>query len=209
MSRLSSFVRARTAAWSNASRQPGAYWAKRQDSIYLQYVYFLARVVGRDARSVIDVGSNGCAYLEWLDWIPRKVSLDLKNPYHSATVEGIRGDFLTTPIVGRFDLCLCLQVLEHIPEVEPFARKLLGLAPHLIVSVPHKWPAGRPDHIHDPVDAEKLHSWFGREPNFRILVQEPFKPKPRLVCYYDRDHPDRQIEESEVAGRRPARVLWA
>ena len=77
---------------TSAERQ--SYWDRRADSLYLQYVFFLARVVGRDAGSVIDVGSNDCPYLEWLDWIPRKVSVDIDAPYRSATVEAHKGDFL-------------------------------------------------------------------------------------------------------------------
>lgn len=113
-----------------------AYWERRADSLYLQYVFFLARVVGRNAQSVIDVGSNDCPYLEWLDWIPRKVSVDLDAPYSSPTVEGLKGDFLTLELDDGFDLGLCLQVLEHIPDVIAFAGKLMATAPHLIVSVP-------------------------------------------------------------------------
>lgn len=184
-----------------------AYWDRRADSLYLQYVLFLARVVGRDARSVIDVGSNDCPYLEWLDWIPRKLSVDLNAPYSSAAVEGRKGDFLDLEIRESFDLGLCLQVLEHIPDVAAFARKLLLTTPHLIVSVPYRWDPGEAEHIHDPVDEVKLAAWFGRKPNYRIVVREPFFRKRRMIAYFDRENPARRITKAEVHQRRSSPLI--
>lgn len=184
-----------------------AYWDRRADSLYLQYVFYLARVVGRDAGSVIDVGSNDCPYLEWLDWIPRKLSVDIEAPYSSATVEGRKGDFLAIEIGESFDLGLCLQVLEHIPDVAAFARKLLRTTPHLIVSVPYQWEAGEADHIHDPVDEVKLADWFGRKPNYRLVVREPFFKKRRMIAYFDRENPGRRISKDEVHQRRPSPLI--
>lgn len=183
------------------------YWDRRADSLYLQYVYFLARVVATEARSVIDVGSNGCPYVEWLDWIPRKLSVDLARPYVSPGVEGRTGDFLTLELGESFDLGLCLQVLEHVPEVTAFARKLLATTPHLIVSVPYRWEPGQEDHVHDPVDEAKLAAWFGRQPNYRLIVREPFFKKKRMIAYFDREHPTRKITKPEVHRRRPSVLL--
>ncbi len=191
----------------NASEERRSYWDRRADSLYLQYVYFLARVVGREALSVIDVGSNECPYIEWLDWIPRKLSVDIDAPYSSATVEGRRGEFLALEIGERFDLGLCLQVLEHVPDVSAFARKLLVTTPHLIVSVPYKWEAGHAEHVHDPVDEVKLDAWFGRKPNFRLVVREPFFRKRRMIAYFDRENPARRIGKAEVQQRRPSQLI--
>src|SRR6266480_269735 len=70
------------------------YWHYRSDSLYFQYVDFLVRVVGRDAQSILDVGSNSCPYLEWFNWIPYKLSIDINAPYHSWRVHGKKIDFL-------------------------------------------------------------------------------------------------------------------
>jgi hypothetical protein len=215
MSRLTSFLRTREVAFPSAARlvsqqrikgNDSAYWATRADAIYLQYVYYIARVVGRDAVSIADVGSNGCPYLEWYDWIPQKTSFDLRNPYRSATVKGIKGDFLAAEISKAFDLCLCLQVLEHIPDVEAFARKLLDTSKHLVVSVPYKWKQGKPNgHIHDPIDKIKLWSWFGRAPNYHVVVAEPVSGLERLVCFFDCKSPDRKLTRVDTRARRPSR----
>ena len=42
-------------------------------------------------------------------------------------------------------------------------------------------------HCQDPVDEAKLAGWFGREPNYRIVVEEPFRPNGhgrRLIAYF-------------------------
>lgn len=193
---------------SNNAAKLDPYWVNRMDAIYIQYAYFLARVVGREAQSVIDVGSKRCGYLEWLDWIPLKVSLDLRNPYKSSFVTGIKGDFLTVQLPQKFDLCLCLQVLEHVDDADRFAQRLLETSPHVIISVPYKWNAKWVDsHVHDPVDEEKIRKWFGRDPNYAYVVKEPFTKARRIVCYFDREDPNRVVTKEEIKLRRLYRPI--
>lgn len=190
--------------------QHDKYWLNRHDAIYIQYVDYMVRTIGKDAKSLIDVGSKKCGYMEWWEWIPRKVSIDLLNPYSSDKVLGIRGDFFTTPLAGPYDICLCLQVLEHIEDARSFAQKLLETAPQLIVSVPYKWKKGWVDfHPQDPVDEEKMFSWFDREPNWRWEVREPFARSSRIVCWYDREDPKRKIDNLGIKERlpKPERML--
>jgi predicted O-methyltransferase YrrM len=174
-------------AGSKPANLKPSYWETRKNFVYLQHISALVRFIGRHANSLIDVGTNGCPYLEWFDWIPRRVSVDRDNPYQSATVEGINADFLSLDFQEKFDLCLCLQVLEHIPEVVPFARRLLAISNKVLVSVPYLWPENSEEgHVHDPVDETKVASWFGRAPDFYMLsaeLQEHAKSR-RLICYY-------------------------
>jgi hypothetical protein len=165
--------------------QPDDYWRAREHMVYLREVRALVAAIGEHAISILDVGSNGCAYLDWFDWIPRRVSIDLINPYRSTAVESIEADFLTHPFQERFDVCLCLQVLEHVPDATAFARKLLTIASNVIISVPYLWSADKcPEHVHDPVDETKVAAWFGREPG-RLLVTEERKGRGRrLICCY-------------------------
>ena len=86
----------------------------------------------------------------------------------------------------RYDLAICLQVLEHVPQVEAFARKLFDISSSVLISVPYKWPKGNvKGHIHDPVDEAKLRSWTQRKPDYQIIVTEPFGAS-RLFAYYHR-----------------------
>jgi SAM-dependent methyltransferase len=181
----------------------GAYWNDRQDLIYYRYVDFILRCIAADAKSLLDVGTGNCPYPDWFDWIPGRTSIDLHNPYSSSTVRGIVGDIFTHKFAETFDVVTCLQVLEHVPDVHAFARRLLTLGTTLVVSVPNNWPKGRiEDHIHDPVDLGKLEQWFERKPNYVQAVREPFLETfgDRLICIYDRD-PNRRFDSRDRDGR--------
>jgi hypothetical protein len=56
--------------------------------------------------------------------------------------------------------------------------------------------------VHDPVDEAKLFSWFDRDPNYSYVVKEPFTKARRIVCYYDRDNPERVVSKDEIGLRR-------
>ena len=163
------------------------YWDRRKDILYYQIVRVLASKIGVDANSILDVGSSGCPYLDWFDWIPNKTSLDINTPYQSNDVTSYQTDFLTWDKDQHYDVVLCLQVLEHIEDAKAFAQKLLSVGEVLIVSVPYKWPANKSDeHIHDPVDREKMKSWFGRDPNYEYICTEILAPIDRLIQVYDK-----------------------
>ena len=59
----------------------GAYWRERSDMMYYKYLDYILRSVGKDAGGLIDVGSGSCPYLDWWDWIPERVSVDIRVPY--------------------------------------------------------------------------------------------------------------------------------
>jgi len=165
------------------------YWQSRRDAIYLQRVAKLVQSVGGSAISILDVGSNGCPYLDWFEWIPKRVSVDLQAPYSSPSVTSFKADFLAWKTDEQFDLCLCLQVLEHVPDAGAFARKLLASARHVIVSVPYLWSGSCKYHVHDPVDDAKVAAWFEREPDVSIVVTETptdnSKGVRRMICYFN------------------------
>lgn len=163
------------------------YWEKRQQMAYYKAVRKLCDELVPHPGTVLDVGSNGCPQLEWFPAARRRVSIDIQTPYVAAGVESKTADFVTYNPAERFDLVLCLQVLEHIPKPKPFARNLLAVAKELIVSVPYRWPEGHCEwHCQDPVDGRKLFDWFGREPNESILIDEHegWATDRRLICYY-------------------------
>ena len=139
------------------------YWNQRKDLPYYKRVLELAKKYVPDGYSVIDVGSHDCRYIEWFDWFKRRTVLDiLEHKVEIPGMEYVQTDFMKYRITG-FDLVLCLQVLEHIPDAEKFAKKLLETGNTVIASVPYKWdPKIEPEHVHDPVDEEKLLAWFGK-----------------------------------------------
>lgn len=170
------------------SKHERSYWFRRMELEYYQYVINIVSKLVADANSIIDVGSADTPILEYFKWLPERYALDKRNPYSSKNVTGIKADFLKYEAQKRFDIALCLQVLEHIPDVETFARKLFEIADHVIISVPYNWDAeSSKHHLHDPVDLEKLCNWTGRDPSYYVVVQESSSSKRRLICYY---HPE-------------------
>lgn len=185
----------------NANYASGGYWNDRLDMMYYRYVDFIVRTVGADAQRMIDIGTAQCPYLEWFDWIPFRVSFDLETPYRSDTVKGVKGNFLDHKFQKRFDILTCLQVMEHVPEPRKFARKLLQTADTVVVSVPYEWGAGVvPGHVNDPVSKKSLKEWFGRWPNYSVIVAEPFRSPKRLIAVFDKD-PKRAFGKRDAKAR--------
>lgn len=162
------------------------YWHRRQDFLYYQVVRILATKLAEGKESILDVGSHGSPYLEWFADVPHRTSLDLVEPYRAEGITSVVSDFLAWEPDRRYDVVLCLQVLEHVRDARSFARKLLKTGRIVIVSVPYRWPAGvSRNHVQDPVTTEKLLDWFGRRPDHTHLVVEPSTAKERLVCVFD------------------------
>ncbi len=162
------------------------YWEDRSSSLYLQAVKDIVSYVGRDADSIIDVGSNACPYLDWFDWIPNRTSLDLHRPYAAEGVMSVKANFLDWTPDKQYDVLTCLQVMEHVPPVEAFAKKVLEVAKIAVVSLPYKWdPKYNKTHIHDPVDEDKILSWFGRKPNAEFKIREVVSGAERIIHIYE------------------------
>jgi SAM-dependent methyltransferase len=164
------------------------YWHRRKNSVYLHYVDYITCALARTCKTILDVGSRHCQYLDWFPWFKERVFLDLDDPYVGPGVKSITADFLVWEPDHRFDVVLCLQVLEHVPKVEEFASKLLKVGRHVIVSVPYKWaPGSVTSHVHDPIDRDKFESWFPQKPDYFIVAIEPLSRKngKRIVAYFD------------------------
>lgn len=183
------------------------YWERRKNSIYLRFVDYIVSSVGANAASLIDIGSRDCAYFSWFPWIEERVSLDLKAPYVGDGVRSIVADFFAWQPDKRYDVALCLQVLEHIEDAATFSRKLVDLADHVIVSVPYKWrPGSVTTHVQDPIDINKFNSWFPIRPTYYSVVSEPFSRRNgrRIVAYFDTQEPEskRYMKARALARRR-------
>lgn len=168
-----------------ASTNPD-YWEGRKNYLYYQVVRVLATGISKDATAILDVGSSGCPYLEWFPDVPHRTSLDLRKPYEAEGIKSITSNYLKWEVDRHYDLVLCLQVLEHVPDAASFAKKLLASGRIVVASVPYKWKDGSvSSHVHDPVDEAKMLSWFGRQPNYSYVCQEVLSGARRLVCVYD------------------------
>jgi 2-polyprenyl-3-methyl-5-hydroxy-6-metoxy-1,4-benzoquinol methylase len=138
----------------------------------------------KNCNSIIDVGSGNTPILENF-MVKKKVSIDIRKPYVAEDVISIKKDFLQYNSDEKFDVCLCLQTLEHVKDVKEFSKKLLNISKILIISVPYKWKEGHCKyHINDPVDEDKLFSWFLKNPMYSEIVKEENKIK-RIINIYN------------------------
>lgn len=163
-----------------------SYWEARKNFLYYQVVRIIATGVADDAKSVLDVGSMGCPYLDWFPDAEHRTSLDLRKPYVADGIQSVTSNYFDWTPDRTYDLVLCLQVLEHVPSAGDFAQKLLASGKIVVASVPYRWSAGSvSSHKHDPVDEAKMRSWFGREPNYSYICAEVNTGARRLICVYD------------------------
>ena len=173
-------------AKSGTPHKANAYWEQRKDVLYYGEIRVLVSGLSKKAKSILDVGSAGCPYLDWFPHIPVKTSIDLKRPYVAPGVTSHTCDFLQWSPDQKYDIVTCLQVLEHIGDAKAFAQKLLQCGSIVVISVPYKWPAGKTaTHVQDPVDEEKVLSWFNRAPNYQRICTEIIAPVDRLIQVYD------------------------
>jgi hypothetical protein len=141
----------------------GHYWERRKHLLYYREVLRLAKRHCPAAHTVIDIGAKQNPFVLQLDWIAHKTRLDIEPAPALPGCLTIQADFMEYCIGEPVDLALCLQVLEHLENPGPFARKLLEVGRTVILSVPYRWPKGLvPSHRQDPVDEDQLRQWTGR-----------------------------------------------
>ncbi len=163
---------------------PRTYWEGRKDFRYFAEVTRMARAYAAAAETVLDVGPHQTTFVTQLSWIRHKTAIDLHNRPKMRGVQGIRGDFMEFEPPQRFDLVICLQVMEHLVEPAPFARKLLRDGHRVIVSVPYRWPKGQCKyHPQDPVDEDKIKAWMGRDWLEHAIVEDA--GMRRMVAVYE------------------------
>lgn len=166
------------------SKRSGGYWEGRRGFRYYTRVVELARHYAPDARTAIDVGPKDTPFLESIDWVPSKTAIDLRTLPVVRGANNLLGDFMEFHPKGPFDLVFCLQVLEHLADPGPFARKLIATGKLVIISVPYKWPKGSCRwHLQDPVDEAKLLGWTERPWLKTDVVQDG--SKQRLIAVFD------------------------
>lgn len=159
------------------------YWRRRVEDHYYSEVFRLAEEHAIAGGSVLDVGALEARMLTRLSKFRKRVALDRGKISPQEGVETIRANFFEWTPTERFDLVLCLQVLEHVPDAKTFAGRLFAAGRTVIISVPYRWPRGKcKGHVHDPVDEEKLRSWTGRDPTFQVVVKDKSE---RLIAVYE------------------------
>ncbi len=150
----------------------------RSDLAYYDHLYLLSAYFGGSAKSLLEVGCSDPPFARHLAWIPRRVCVA---PYFAsykktgggrsatlgrADIEEISADFMTWSLPReRFDLVVCSQVLEHVPEPRAFLQRLLQSGVVVIASVPFQWTddnaatAARTHHLQHFITAATIREW--------------------------------------------------
>lgn len=150
-------------------------WQDRQQMGYYVVVRAWLEALDKDFGeiSLLDVGCRDTPVATWGSY-DHRYSIDLLDRPALPKVKAYTGDFLQFTLPDRMTVITCLQVLEHLGEltIQPFCKKLLASAEHVIVSVPYLWPAGDElRHQQDPVSLDKLIGWMdGRRPYEHVIV---------------------------------------
>ncbi len=163
------------------------YETRRKDYNYYKKVNEIIKQMNKDpeVNSIIDVGGWKGAFLKSVN-IKEKTIIDLhKMGNISDDIIRISNNFLTYSFTKKYNIVICLQVLEHINDknVKKFAQKLFSISnKYVIITVPYKWKKGICKyHLQDPVDHDKLFKWTSRVPSNTFIVKDRL---PRLVAVY-------------------------
>lgn len=134
--------------------------------------------------SILDVGCWDSPVATWGDF-RRRYTVDTRD---RPELPGVTKMIATWPEVAAtlrdpVSVVTCLQVIEHILDVQPFVEALFAVADqYVVISVPYCWPAGMCRyHVHDPIDEAKL-AWMTRRKPWRTLLATE-KPARMLAIY--------------------------
>lgn len=175
----------------------------RENLIYYDSVYFLSVQFGAKAKSALEVGCATDPFSKYLSWIHTK---DCVAPYFatydsakgsgtidddhaaSSSVTQITADFMEWENQKMYDLVVCSQVLEHVPDPSSFTKKLISISSQAtIISVPYMWGActlcGHLTHL---INESMVLEWAKpHKPTYHAIIEE--KLGKRLVVVFLKD----------------------
>ena len=130
-----------------ASRNPTRRWLHAERRAWIEDA--LRRLAAAGARTAIEVGPGSGVYLPLMrDLFAEVTATDVEDAFleRARTVEGVRvlRDDVTRSALpaGSFDLVLCSEVIEHLPDPGPALaglRRLLVPGGTLVLSTPLRW----------------------------------------------------------------------
>lgn len=152
---------------ANTSRQKYRYY----DSLFYATLQF-----GADATSLIEVGCASDPFIKYFDWIDKRTCVapyyinyngggrhnKLGGSHHEHAIESVVSDFMEYDIEDySYDLLICSQVVEHVPDPSAFIKKLIRTAKTSIISVPYDWPdcGEKCGHLSHGITYGKLLEW--------------------------------------------------
>ena len=153
------------------------------------------------AQSALEIGCVKPAFARHLSWIRDKTCVA---PYYAGykttagddsidatdDVRYVVGDFANASLAPSYDLCLCMQVLEHLDfdAASDFVRRMFELCRVSVVSVPYRWPdcGSTCSHKQHAIDESTLARWSGVDaPATTTIVRERGGGAARAIVVYD------------------------
>ena len=154
---------------------------------YYDTLFFTAIQYGANAKTIIEVGCASDPFIQYLDWIEHRTCVapyfvqygnsSKTNDDLGTKIERVTADFMEyrLPNENKFDLLLCNQVLEHVPDPASFMKKLIESAKTSIISVPYNWEGCGEvcNHKTDFISMNMLTEWSAPYlPVYRGIVTE-------------------------------------
>ena len=159
----------------------------------------------RGAESALEIGCVRPSFVGHANWIAQKTCIA---PYYAAyketsglpsvspvndDVSYVTADFMRTPLksaeLTNVDLCVCMQVLEHVSSPDDFLRKMLNteLCKVVIVSVPYMWAdcGSKCSHVTHNIDETTVMKWSGGRVPAQTTVVHERGGTARLIVVYE------------------------
>lgn len=165
------------------------YFENRKDLLYYKKTLSILNDLSEHNDSLLDVGGWKGEFISKVNGFTDKTVIDLhKKPKNfPEDINFISSDFIKANINKKYDVVICMQVLEHIDNdiIHRFTQKLFEVGKMVLISVPYKWNKGACKyHIQDPVDENKLKSWTKKEPTRTWIIKEKKSKLSRLIALY-------------------------
>eukprot|EP00746_Dinoflagellata_sp_MGD_P073090 gnl/MRDRNA2_/MRDRNA2_29666_c0_seq1.p1 gnl/MRDRNA2_/MRDRNA2_29666_c0~~gnl/MRDRNA2_/MRDRNA2_29666_c0_seq1.p1 ORF type:complete len:285 (-),score=44.13 gnl/MRDRNA2_/MRDRNA2_29666_c0_seq1:31-885(-) len=183
------------AIWRMDMGNSTAYHNDRAHFVYMRSTYCALKYVGPNARNIVDVGSSWPPFLRAVDWVqdeertivskyfPGDGGSDMRcSGGHKECTDERSGihvvmrDFYEWKPPHSYDLVLCSQVLEHVPNPVSFMQKLLTTGQTVVVTVPYRWP-DYDMHFHKQhnIFLKDVRRWAKKQEMFYYISEESDK----------------------------------
>jgi 2-polyprenyl-3-methyl-5-hydroxy-6-metoxy-1,4-benzoquinol methylase len=157
------------------------YWEKRKNNLYYQKIKQICSdlIKENENYSIIDYGCHDTEVIFDLK-CKNKFLLDLNNNYSvtqkqiilEKNIKFIKDSILNIKYQNEFDICLCLQTLEHLDNPKK-AFEIIHKSSknYTIISLPYQWSEFK-CHLHHHIDEEVIKEWTQIDPNESFIVQD-------------------------------------
>ena len=159
------------------------YWNKRQHLAYYKKIIEICSKIlkNNENYSIIDFGCKNTEVIFDLK-CNKKFLLDKRNTYSKKqklkisekNIQFLEQNICDIEYENKFDICVCLQTLEHLKDPER-AFQIIHKASkkYIIISLPYKWGARNPNgHLHHNIEQQLIKKWTGIEPDQSFIIED-------------------------------------